>query len=90
MRRLIVTFDLKDPDYNREDIADLIEEEYDFTRLGRNAFLIDTDDSPSQVRDYLVSELQRGDKIYVGVTSSPAAWRAMSEEVSDWIHNNLS
>lgn len=85
---LIVTYELMEPSGNREDIIKAIKECGSWARLGADAYLMSTTDTPEQLRDKLTVALRPGDKLYVGTARAPAAWRGMSEAVTNWIQAN--
>ena len=87
-RVLIISYDLLNPGQNYDRLIKLIKAYPSWARLGGSAYLIYTDSSPVQVRDYLRQALDRNDKLYVGVSPPPSAWIGMPEDVSKWIQAN--
>lgn len=87
-RVLIVSYDLMHPGQNYEQLLRRIKKYPSWARLGGSAYLILTATTPVQVRDYLKQALDKNDKLYVGVSRAPSAWRGMPEEVNKWIHEN--
>jgi len=87
-RVLIVSYDLVDPGQNYERLIKLIKGYPSWARLGGSAYLVYTDATPVEVRDNLKQALDRNDKLYVGVSLPPSAWKGMPEDVGKWIHEN--
>ncbi len=85
---LIVSYDLVNPGTNYETLLKLIKGYGSWARLGGSAYLIQADQTPTQVRDHLSSALDENDKLYVGVAPRPSAWRGMPDAVSNWIQTN--
>lgn len=83
----IITFELKNPGLNRERLITAIKTAA-WARLGSSAFLITSTHDPEKIRDILLKELYKGDKIYVSKVANLAAWYGIDQDVSDWIHNN--
>lgn len=91
MSQLIIIFELKNPTLEKKNaLKNEIREYKKFAFLMDNACIIWTEDSAATVRDNLKKNLVSGDKIYVGVTSAPAAWlTSFSQEVTDYLKTNL-
>jgi hypothetical protein len=87
-RSLLVFYDLADPARNREALVQKIKSYGPWARLGAFAYLIRTDQPPAAVRDGLKTVLGEGDRLFVTVSSRPAAWRGLPEAVSKWILAN--
>lgn len=87
---LIVTYDLSQPGQNYENLLVLIKEYDSWAKLGGSSYLILTSDAPVEVRDKLNKALDSNDKLFVAKIMSPSAWYGLPEEVSNWIHTNMS
>lgn len=87
----IVTYDLKDeencPRYQR--LLELIKSGGVWARLGGSSYLVDSDESPVELRDKYRSVLENKDLLYVGEVTAPAAWIGYSNDVTEWIKNKL-
>jgi hypothetical protein len=77
------------PGQNYEQLLHVIKTYGSWARLGGSAYLINTEATPAQVRDYLRQALDRNDKLYVGVSTAPSAWTGLPDQVSKWIQANL-
>lgn len=85
---LIVSYDLMNPGQNYPMLLQRIKAYGQWARLGGSAYLIVTDSTPVQVRDYLVGALDANDALYVGMAPAPSAWQGLPDQVSNWIHAN--
>lgn len=86
-RVLIVSYDLRNPGRNYENLLQRIKQ-YSWASLGGSAYLIRSDSAPTQLRDYFAQVLDANDKIYVGVAPAPSAWQGLPDDVSNWIQAN--
>lgn len=84
-----VTYDLKEPGQHYNELVEKIKSYEGWAKLGDSCFLIKTEKDAVAIRDYLKKVIDPRDKIYVGQTTTPAAWYNMPEQVSDWIKSNL-
>lgn len=85
---LIISYDLTKPGQNYEPLIQRIKSLGPWARLGGSAYLVLTDNSVVQVRDYLLQAMSGSDPIYVGISPPPSAWSGMPDDVSKWILNN--
>ena len=85
----IVTYDLSAPGRNYEEVHKAIKGHSGWAMLGGSAYVVLTDKSVVEVRDAIAAKLDSNDKLFVGVINAPAAWIGLTDEVSDWLKNNL-
>ena len=85
---MIIVFELGSPEVNSARVTKLIKNNPKWARLTDSAFLITSNRSPAEVRDSIKVALMPGDKIFVGSSPAPSAWRGLSDEISKWIHAN--
>lgn len=45
--------------------------------------------SAAQIRDALLSVMDNSDELLVTTASAPGSWHGLSNEVSQWLRNNL-
>jgi len=88
MKILIITYDLISPGQNYEKLLRKIKAYRAWARLGGSSYLIATDSTVVQVRDNLLTVLDRNDKLFVGACPVPSAWQGLPEDVSKWILEN--
>lgn len=85
---LIISYDLTSPSQHYEPLIQRIKNLGSWARLGGSAYLVLTEHTVVQVRDYLKQAIGGSDKIYVGVAPAPAAWAGMPNDVGKWILAN--
>lgn len=85
----IVSYDLVEPGQQYKDLINLIKQEKAWARLGGSAYLVESTLSAVELRDRYKGVLDGNDKLYVGQATTPAAWYGLSDQVSEWIKNNL-
>ncbi len=85
----IISYDLHNPGQNYETLLKRIKAYNGWAKLGGSAYVIISDDNAVTIRDNLTEILDSNDVIFVGRLNAPAAWYGMSDEVSDWLSNNL-
>ena len=84
----IITFDLKNPGLNQENIRAAIKALGGWARLSSNSYLVSTHSSAVEIRDLILKSMYQGDKIYVANLERESAWYGQGDEVSTWIRNN--
>ena len=85
----IVSYDLSNPGQRYEELLKKIKSYPKWARLGGSAYIIITNQSHVQIRDFLKKDLDSNDKLFVAVVTVPAAWVNLGDEVSQWLSNNL-
>lgn len=90
MNELIIIFEFKPENFSKQAyFKDMIRKYDKFAFLTSNACIIWTNDTAVTVRDNLKQGLRAGDKLFVGGASAPAAWLSLSQQVTDYLKNNL-
>ncbi|MDR3197934.1 MAG: hypothetical protein LBU34_08720 [Planctomycetaceae bacterium] len=89
MNTYIISYDLINPGQNYENLLKKIRSFSSWARLGGSAYIVETEETASQVRDKLTSFLDNNDKLFVGTVQAPAAWIDLGDEVSQWISSHL-
>jgi hypothetical protein len=85
----IIVYELAQPGLNKELLVGKIKEYGSWARITDSSYLISTEIvDPTAVREYLATVLRTEDKLYVGASTRPSAWRGTPEEVSKWILAN--
>lgn len=85
----IISYDLHAQTQQYDDLIRLIKSYSNWACLGGSAYLIETNDTPIQVRENLGHVIDGSDKLYVGKVSAPAAWMGYSQDVTNWIKTKL-
>ena len=89
MAAYIVTYDLSLPGRSYSDLYNRIKAYGLWAAITESSWMIVTSQSPAQIRDYLSPAIDSNDKLFVGGPVNQAAWIGLSQEVSDWLRNNL-
>jgi len=89
MNTYIITYDLLKPGQNYTKLISLIQKYDYFAKITESCYIINTEETPVQIRDYLKGAVDNNDKIFVGLIKAPAAWAGMANNVSNWLVNNL-
>lgn len=87
----IITYDLigesKTDRYNK--LIDIIKEEGVWACLGGSSYLIESEQTPVELRDKFKRVLHRDDMLFVSLVEAPAAWVGYSQQVTDWIKQKM-
>ena len=86
----IITYDLKEEGQNYTEILKRIKSYGTWAKLGRSEYIVVSNQTHTEIRDYLKGALDLNDALFVGTLNAPAAWSGMPENVSKWIISNLS
>lgn len=87
MSSFIISYDLiSDKDYSK--LYEAIRNYGSFAHILESVWIIKSSSSSSSIRDNLASYIDSDDKLFVAKLTGESAWRNLSKEVSDWIHNN--
>ena len=89
MNTYIISYDLSEPGQNYEDVLNAIKEHSGWARLGGSAYVVLSENSTAEVRDKIAAAIDSNDKLFVGTINAPAAWIGLTDDVSDWLKNNL-
>lgn len=88
MARYIVTYDLRQPGRNYDDLYARIKSYPKWARLTESSWGIVSSETSSDIRDHLAEAVDENDKLLVGVLGRPSAWYGLSKSISDWIKAN--
>jgi hypothetical protein len=89
MALYMVGYDLDKPGQNYSDLIAAIKTYGTWWHHLDSTWLIVTDDSAIQVRDYLKQYLDSNDKLLVAVIGAPAAWYGFGNKGSEWLSKQL-
>lgn len=90
MNTLLVSYDLITPGRNYEPLRKFLESHSSWAKPVQSLYMVKSSKSAESLRNDLTPFLDTNDKIIViDVTSDAAAWKGLSEKVSDWIKKNL-
>lgn len=87
----IVTYDLiGDNNSDRySHLIELIKEEGVWACLGGSSYLIESEQTPVELRDKFKRVLLHNDMLFVALVTAPAAWVGYSQQVTDWIKQKM-
>lgn len=85
---LIISYELTNPGRNSEPLIQQIKTLGGWARLSASTYLVLTENTPVQVRDYLGQTMDKSDKLYVGAAPAPSAWKGLPDAVGEWIRNS--
>lgn len=89
MNVLMVSYDLiKDRDYRK--LIGAIQQYSNHKRILLSQWAIITNHTAAQVRDYLQQYVDYDDRLLVIRIATPAAWKNLPADVSEWLQRNLS
>ena len=84
-----INYDLVNPGRNYDDLIAAIKTYSVWCHPLESCWLIKTEQTSSNIYDYLSKYLDSNDKILVMKASAPATWKGLDNKVSEWIKNNL-
>ena len=85
----IVGYDLNKPGQDYTDLTNALKAYATWWHNLDSTWIIETNDTPVQVRDNLAQYLDKNDELLVAVIKAPAAWKGFNKNVSDWLLNHL-
>jgi hypothetical protein len=88
MNIYLVTYDLNTRGQNYQGLLDKIKESALWARLSESSYTVGTDKTPQQLFDYLKTDLDGNDQLYIIKISKPYAGFG-PKEVNSWLDNNL-
>jgi hypothetical protein len=90
MNVIMIDYDLVIPGQKYDKIIGYIKGHNAWANPLKSTWLVKTSKSAAQVCDDLLAIIDANDKLLVtDVTGDPMAWYGLSDEVSDWITNNV-
>lgn len=85
-----VGYDLNKPGQDYTDLINALKTYDSWWHNLDSTWIIETNDSPVQVRDNLAQYLDKNDELLVAVIAAPAAWSGFNKSASDWLLNHLN
>lgn len=91
MSTYIVTYDLRKPGRNYEDLYTYLKSLDNWCHLADSTWVVVSSKSAEQIRDGIAAVVDAGDRYAVikGATPGVGAWHGMADEVSDWLKKYL-
>lgn len=86
MATLLVTYDLRAPGRNYDDLHELLKSTGTWAHPLESVWFVVTDLTPAQARDAVLEKVDANDKVFVvDVSGDSAAWRGLEQSSSDWL-----
>lgn len=91
MAKILFGYDLNAPGKDYSTLIPAIQAQFpNYWHCLDSTWIVATDWSPVQVRDWLLARVDRNDEIFaVDITGKPAAWAGFTGVCQDWLKNNL-
>ena len=85
----MVGYDLNKPGQDYTDLIDALKRYGTWWHHLDSTWIIITNDTAAQVRDYLKQYLDSNDELLVATIGAPAAWYGFNAKGGEWLSNNL-
>lgn len=84
-----LSYDLRSPGRNYSALYDLLRSYPSWCHVTESHWLLQTTETAEQIRDRVAEVIDTNDRVFVAVTSSPAAWQGLPQDASDWLRTEL-
>lgn len=88
MKTYFIGYDLKNPGQNYTDLIEAIKKLGPYWHCLDSTWLIKSNSTAIEIRDYLINHIDKNDKILVAQISGDGAWEGFNNECSQWLKNN--
>ena len=85
----LISYDLRKPGRNYSSLYSAIKSYGTYAHVLESVWSISTSRSAVEVRDHLAQHLDQNDDLIVITASAPGAWKGLSQELTDWLKENL-
>jgi len=85
----MIGYDLNKPLQNYQGLIKALKEFDTWWHQLDSTWIVATEQTAEQIRDKLISYLDKNDELLVTKISAPAAWQGFNEEGSQWLRNQL-
>ena len=85
----IISYDLKKPGRNYEELYESIKSYYNWAHITESTWIVYTSATAVEIRDKLKIIVDSNDSIFVARVEAPAAWMGLDDNVSKWLKKNL-
>ena len=89
MSVFLIGYDLKKPGQDYSDLFKAIKTYGTWWHHLDSTWIIETDDSAKEVRDFLANYIDSNDELLVASIAAPAAWRGFNSKGSEWLKKHL-
>ena len=87
MARYIITYDLRAPGKNYDELYKRIKSYRSWKQITESSWGVATTQSSRQIRDYLKEALDSNDKLLVGILGT-SSWTGLPNDVTKWLKDN--
>ena len=88
MSTYIISYDLRSPNPDYEGLHEAIKAYGTWAHITQSLWAVETSESAVEVRDYLTTFIEPGDRLFVLRSGSEAAWRNVMCN-NEWLKRNL-
>jgi hypothetical protein len=88
MKTYFIGYDLKNPGQNYTDLIEAIKKLGSYWHCLDSTWLIKSNSTAIEIRDYLIKHIDKNDKILVAQISGDGAWKGFDKTCADWLKNN--
>ncbi len=88
MKTYLISFDFEEPRRNFHRLYEAIKTYGIWCKINESVWIIKTDNSTIEIRDFLKQYIYSNDGIFVVKTSREAAWNNIKVK-TEWLKNNL-
>lgn len=89
MATYVITYDLRAPGRNYDDLIGHLKSYGTWARPTESTWVIVTDDSAVQVRDAAKQYIDSNDKLFVVESGGVGAWKSLPQSTTDWLRKYL-
>ncbi|MBN1187314.1 MAG: hypothetical protein JXB49_33860 [Bacteroidales bacterium] len=87
MSILLITYDLHKPGQNYDDFYKVIKQ-YTWARLSESSYVIDTNNTPSEIYNQLSPHMDKNDQMYIITLKNPFISYG-PKPINDWLSQRL-
>lgn len=87
MARYIITYDLRKPGRNYDELYKRIKSYRAWAHITESSWAVATTQTSEQIRDHLRGVMDSNDKLLVGILGT-SAWSGLPKEITEWLKNN--
>ncbi len=88
MKTYLISYDLKIPGRDYQRLYDAIKSYGTWAKINNSTWIVKTNDSAKDIRDYLVKHIDYNDSLFVINITREAAWRNVRAS-AEWLKKNL-
>ena len=89
MNCFAISYDLIGPNRDYDKLFEAIKAYGTWARINESLWIIKTNETSVNIRDNLKQVMDNNDKLFVAKLTGDGAWNNLSNEISNWLKNNL-